>query len=78
VKRKKEKRLMEATEKAAKSVNQSQQATIDIDLDLVSIDSAQEKHPPVYVYPCFLKPGRQTFLVGDERGNFYVHKFVAP
>jgi hypothetical protein len=40
VKRKKEKRMMEAAEKAAKSVNQSQQATIDLDLDTVSIDSA--------------------------------------
>ena len=34
--------------------------------------------PEVFVYPCFLRPGKQMFLVGNDDGNFYLHKFLAP
>lgn len=31
----------------------------------------------VYVYPCFLKPGKQMFLVGTSDNDFFLHKFMA-
>jgi hypothetical protein len=34
--------------------------------------------PQVYVFPCFLKPGKQVFMVSDANQDFHLHKFISP
>lgn len=45
---------------------------------IASIMSSYNEIPDVYVFPCFLKPGKHQFLVGDEQGDFHLHKFISP
>ena len=44
--------------------------------DSSEIDDYQ--NPEVFIFPCFMKPGRQRFLVGDSDGEYYLHRMLAP
>jgi len=43
-----------------------------------SSDSEELSTPEVFVYPCFMKPGRHKFFVYDKQNEYYLHRMLAP